>query len=838
MKRIFFWRIWVLVLVAVMILPLMGGSDMLAEVSAAEGSILGSGTCGKNLTWQLLADGNLIISGSGAMENYARNEMPWYELRSSVKHITMEKGIISIGDYAFFWCDQLTGVTIPEGVLRIGSYAFGNCWALTEVVIPNGVREIGEYAFDACDQLKKVVMPDSVGTIGAFAFANCGNLVEAALPAGITEIAEGLFSRCFHLPDITLPAGITYIGARAFEGCDAMTRFAVPEGITSIEDGTFSYCDNLTDITIPASVTSIGKEAFFANASLVSITIPESVTVIGDAAFGSCGNLAEITLPAGVTYIGEETFRECKSLTAFTIHEGITDIGYKAFQYCESLTEITIPGSVTSIGSRAFEGCSNLERVTIREGVEQVNTYAFGTCGKLVQVNIPESVTVMDSNAFENCVSLPKIVIPGSIKIIDSQVFSGCTQLQEVTLSEGLESIGGGAFQGCTGLQRITIPATVTDIASHAFAFCEGLEKVWFLGDAPDLGMYAFYEDKCNAFYPSYAAGWENIGDFYYGGNLKWFSYDQGEAPFAFTGTSISLGDSLDIHFFLSDYEVESTDYAVITRTYADDRPDHVVTVPYGEWDDLGDGRLYITYQDIAAKEMCDTISVVVYKQDGTPASRAYTDSVKDYVMRLCRSITIDGAMEIIVADLLNYGAEAQLFFGYDTENLANAELTYHDQLDASKDYLVEDHLKCSEGRAGTAITLKSRLSLDMYFKNSFLGDDFAEIYAIVQYTDHYGKPVEYRVEGTDFVIEDSYRSYVAVTGLAIADYQQLVTCTVYDRDGNVLAWATDSIEGYIARMDREIPDIVIALAKVAETAWYCFHGYIGDPLETPKIIR
>ena len=838
MKHMFFRSVLVLMLVAVTVLALSGGAEMRPEASAAETAVLSSGTCGKNLTWQLLADGNLIISGSGAMENYAIYEMPWYELRSSVKHITMEKGIISIGDYAFFWCDQLTGVTIPEGVLRIGSYAFGSCWALTEVVIPNGVREIGEHAFDACDMLTKVVIPDSVRTIGAFAFANCGNLVEAALPAGITEIAEGLFSSCFHLPDITLPAGITYIGARAFEDCDAMTRFAVPEGITSIEDGTFGYCDNLTDITIPNSVTAIGKAAFFCNSSLISIAIPEGVTVIGDAAFGSCGNLAEITLPAGVTYIGEKTFRECESLTAFTIHEGITGIGQNAFQYCKGLTEITIPGSVTSIGSSAFDGCSNLERVTIREGVEQVNTFAFGACGKLVQVNIPESVTVLDSNAFENCVSLPKILIPGSIKIIGSQVFSGCTQLQEVTLSEGLESIGGGAFQGCTGLRRITIPATVTDIANHAFAFCEGLEKVWFLGDAPYMDMYTFYSDKLNGFYPANKAGWEAATAEFYGGNITWAAYDEGEETFAFTGTSVSLGDSLDIHFFLSDYEVESTDYAVITRTYADDRPDHVVTVPYGEWDDLGDGRLYITYQDIAAKEMNDTISVVVYNQDGTPASRAYTDSVKDYVMRLRRSITIDSAMEIIVANLLNYGAEAQLFFGYDTEHLANAELTYHDQLDASKDYLVEDHLKCSEGRAGTAITLKSRLSLDMYFKNSFLGDDFAEIYAIVQYTDHYGKPVEYRVEGTDFVLESDSRSYVQVAGLAIADYKQLVNCTIYDRDGNVLAWATDSIEGYIARMDREIPDIVIALAKVANTAWYCFHGYIGDPLETPKIIR
>lgn len=40
------------------------------QVNAAEAT---SGTCGKNLTWTLDADGTLTISGTGAMYNYNQN---------------------------------------------------------------------------------------------------------------------------------------------------------------------------------------------------------------------------------------------------------------------------------------------------------------------------------------------------------------------------------------------------------------------------------------------------------------------------------------------------------------------------------------------------------------------------------------------------------------------------------------------------------------------------------------------------------------------------------------------------------------------------------------------
>ena len=51
-------------------------------------------------------------------------------------------GVTSIGDHAFFYCTNLTGVTIPNSVTNIGDYAFDDCLGLTGIIIPNSVANM------------------------------------------------------------------------------------------------------------------------------------------------------------------------------------------------------------------------------------------------------------------------------------------------------------------------------------------------------------------------------------------------------------------------------------------------------------------------------------------------------------------------------------------------------------------------------------------------------------------------------------------------------------------------------------------------------------------------
>ena len=67
---------------------------------------------------------------------------------------------------------------------------------------------------------------------------------------------------------------------------------------------------------------------------------------------------------------------------------------------------------------------------------------------------------------------------------------------------------------------------------------------------------------------------------------------------------------------------------------------------------------------------------------------------------------------------------------------------------------------------------------------------------------DHNGKSHTVRIEGEDFIKYNNSSSYalVPVIGMAVADYQSIVTCTVYDANDNALATAIDSVEGYAYR--------------------------------------
>ena len=98
------------------------GSVRAQEVKPGETTLLAdaptSGTCGENLTWNFDVDtGVLTISGTGEMYNYFYDsDVPWHSYDASVKSLVLEKGMTSIGVYAFQGCCSLTDVTIPDSV--------------------------------------------------------------------------------------------------------------------------------------------------------------------------------------------------------------------------------------------------------------------------------------------------------------------------------------------------------------------------------------------------------------------------------------------------------------------------------------------------------------------------------------------------------------------------------------------------------------------------------------------------------------------------------------------------------------------------------------------------
>ena len=329
-------------------------STGIIEVSAIT---VKSGSCGDNLVWQLDANGNLTITGTGPMTNYS-----------------------STGP----WGTGVKGVIIDDGATSIGKRAFWNCRELENVVIGKSVTKIDDNAFDSCVKLKSVTLPSGLSYIGNYAF--------------------------FFITSITIPQSVTHIGFRSFNSF-FLESIEVEEGNTVYHSNSNSLIETKTKTLIcgcknsiipsDGSVTCIGDYAFF-QSKMSSISIPGSVTTIGKYAFHS-SSLTSASIGDGVLSIGENAFSVCTSLTNVMIPSSVINIGNWAFDGCSNLTSVIIPESVVTIGSYVFNECYKLTLSVVKDSYAHfyatengINYRLIGDGSCIVVTNLPEKLSYLE----------------------------------------------------------------------------------------------------------------------------------------------------------------------------------------------------------------------------------------------------------------------------------------------------------------------------------------------------------------------------------------------------------------------------------------------------------
>ena len=500
-----------------------------------------SGSCGEVSYSYVESTHTLTISGTGAMTDYNDpSERPWDSYAEDIVTIIIEKGVTSIGNRAFHYCDGLTSVTIPASVTSIGVGVFYGCHGLTSVTIPASVTSIGYDAFRFCSSLTSVTIPASVTTIGVEAFSYCSNIATMTVEDGNTKYdSRNGCNAIIEQESNTLIAGCK--------------NTIIPDDVTRIGDNAFEGCSDLTTVTIPAGVTSIGDYAFSGCSGLTTITIPASVTSIGNGAFAGCNNLATMTVDAGNTkydsrngcnaIIEKESNTLVVGCKGSTIPNDVTSIGEQAFSGCDGLTTVTIPASVTSIGSGAFEGCSGLTTVTIGSGVTYIGSDAFYNCTKveIVYCNANPATLAWEEDGCDDFKKDGSTIIhvadaaPWIAKFGDevhgifsdkpyvpltwnydaatkTLTFSGTasipsyyneddrpwkdyvSEVEKIVISDGVTSIGINAFGYCASLTTVTIPASVKSIGMSAFYDCTGLTTITIPASVTRIGYNAFYD--------------------------------------------------------------------------------------------------------------------------------------------------------------------------------------------------------------------------------------------------------------------------------------------------------------------------------------------------------
>ena len=503
-----------------------------------------------NLTWKLYEDGTLNISGTGAMKDYNDddNPSPVYQ-NSNVKKVVIEKGVTSIGNYAFSGCLGLKSITIPDGITSIGDHAFDSCINLRSITLPDSITSIGMWAFYNCWNVSSIIIPDGVTSIEDFTFNSCISLTSITIPNSVTNIKSSAFHNCADLTSITIPDSVTSIGYAAFSNCDSLQTISLSCGSalkksdfgdqadlvsytnqhlltkteakakTCTEDGNKEYwtCEHcgkyfLSDDTNPETAKAVEQSEFIIPAShkLTKVEAKDATcTEDGNKAYWTCEHCGKYFLSddsnpetATAVELSETVIPALKHKNATTrgvVEPNGTKPGYSGDRYCPDCDTVLEKGytywnegnltwKLDADGTLTISGTGTMKDYDYNNNPSPANQKK----GSVKKVVIKDGVTSIGNFAFYNCTSLTSITIPDSVTSIELAAFNNCNNLTSITIPDSVTSIGDSAFELCNKLSSITLSNNITSIGNWAFHGCS-LTSITIPDSVTSIGAMAFY---------------------------------------------------------------------------------------------------------------------------------------------------------------------------------------------------------------------------------------------------------------------------------------------------------------------------------------------------------
>ena len=503
-----------------------------------------------NLTWKLYEDGTLNISGTGAMKDYNDddNPSPVYQ-NSNVKKVVIEKGVTSIGNYAFSGCLGLKSITIPDGITSIGDHAFDSYINLRSITLPDSITSIGMWAFYNCWNVSSIIIPDGVTSIEDFTFNSCISLTSITIPNSVTNIKSSAFHNCADLTSITIPDSVTSIGDSAFSDCNSLQTISLGCGSalkksdfgdqadlvsytnqhlltkteakakTCTEDGNKEYwtCEHcgkyfLSDDTNPETAKAVEQSEFIIPAShkLTKVEAKDATcTEDGNKAYWTCEHCGKYFLSddsnpetATAVELSETVIPALKHKNATTrgvVEPNGTKPGYSGDRYCPDCDTVLEKGytywnegnltwKLDADGTLTISGTGTMKDYDYNNNPSPANQKK----GSVKKVVIKDGVTSIGNFAFYNCTSLTSITIPDSVTSIELAAFNNCNNLTSITIPDSVTSIGDSAFELCNKLSSITLSNNITSIGNWAFHGCH-LTSITIPDSVTSIGAMAFY---------------------------------------------------------------------------------------------------------------------------------------------------------------------------------------------------------------------------------------------------------------------------------------------------------------------------------------------------------
>ncbi len=365
-------------------------------VCCSDGELLPTGTCGDNLTWAFdKSTGTLTISGTGEMYNYSVHvdeydrvsvDSPWYKIKDLIKNVNIEDTVTSIGDYAFYECENLEEIKVSNNLTYIGKCAFKKCSALKNFTIPEIVTKICGAAFSECSSLESIIIPDSVTEMGGSAFFWCKSLKSVVIGDGVTIIEGDTFSGCENLEKVTHGKSVKTIGRSAFEDCTNLSEMRVHPSLEQVNESAFMRSRKMTvyhsgtkEDLRKIKVEEKNNSRFcvsdfrFDNGEIAGLYGKDSIWYYDEATstvtISGSGEGYNLTFP--YTNSSGYSFLKPKNV--------VIEDGAQKISSCssEDVQTVVVPESVKEIQQGAFSGCSNLSIVYYFGSREQWNEIAI-----------------------------------------------------------------------------------------------------------------------------------------------------------------------------------------------------------------------------------------------------------------------------------------------------------------------------------------------------------------------------------------------------------------------------------------------------------------------------
>ena len=644
--------------------------------------------------------------------------------------------------------------------------------------------QIFQMAMEDVDSLEELIIPGTVQILDEFALMSCDNLhtirFEGDAPQFGSEVFWGNTTTVYY------PEGNATWTSDVMQDYSGTITWVPYEAAGQVASG--SCGENVTweldeDGTLTISGTGAMEDAEngrwqIYETGVTSVVIEEGVTAIGDKAFSFCTSITSVTIPDSVTSIGENAFECCYELTEIEIPASVTEIGEGAFMNCISLHDVTIPDSVTSIGALAFYGCSPIPTMEIADESMLTNADTGYAYVGLRQVHIGKNVSYIGPEAFANCFMLEGIYVDEENSFYSNDDRGVLFDKEKTTLiqapgalsghyriPDGVTTIGDWAISVCPELTGVTVPASVTAIGDRGFSACPSLyfeystslTEITFEGDAPQLGNEVFCEQVATVYYPAGNKTWTKEIMRNYGGAITWVPYGEETYCVEWVAANATLTGSIDLNFsaVLSENLVNEDTFVRFTCA------GKVVDVPMADASvsvKNGQTRYRFGYK-VYAKEMTETVTAQVMTPKG-PVGEAKSYSVAEYCNALMAA-TNNAEIIAVCKAMLNYGAAAQMQFGYNLDNLANASLSEEDKIVAKPDASAYAHQIVGTGDGIKATSAKLTLDADVAIRVTFQITGGKDVSAY-----------EFLIDGEKAEpVADGARYYIQLDGIAASKF-------------------------------------------------------------------